>query len=182
MDTKFINALVLNLLFLSSLNPIVNRWYYVSMLDKDISIFLDSNIDTCYYSNDRIMLSIKLENISSSTLRINKNIPVTTKKILEHDNIRLNIIHNNIAYEYAFLDGKDEMPKECNLFEKKSMIITDIINFKQLVTKTEIEKITNISATKIDNVDFGAYHLQALYVRNSNDTVFSNWLQVQYLK
>jgi len=74
------------------------------------------------------------------------------------------------------------MPRKCKLPKDKTLNINDIINFRQLATKTKTEAITNISTSKIDNKDFGVYQLQALYIMNTNDTIFSNWITINYLK
>ncbi|MCK9449820.1 MAG: hypothetical protein M0Q41_12700 [Bacteroidales bacterium] len=152
------------------------------LLHNDLTVQLSSRTDTCYYSDDKIVISIEFKNNGLSSLRINKNMPVTTKDIHERDAIKVNICHDNKFYEYAFLDGKEAMPRKCKLPKDKTLNINDIINFRQLATKTKTEAITNISTSKIDNKDFGVYQLQALYIMNTNDTIFSNWITINYLK
>ncbi|MDD3702329.1 MAG: hypothetical protein PHC55_11940 [Bacteroidales bacterium] len=152
------------------------------LLHNDLTVQLSSRTDTCYYSDDKIVISIEFKNNGLSSLRINKNMPVTTKDIHERDAIKVNICHDGKFYEYAFLDGKEAMPRKYKLSKDKSLYINDIINFRQLVTITNTETITNISTSKIDNKDFGVYQLQALYIMNTNDTIFSNWITINYLK
>ena len=152
------------------------------LLNNDFTVQLSSRTDTCYYSDDKIVISIEFKNNGLSSLRINKNMPVTTKDIHERDAIKVNICHDNKYYVYAPPDGREAMPKKCKLSKDETLKINDIINFRQLATKTKTEAITNISKSKIDNKDFGVYQLQALYIMNTNDTIFSNWITINYLK
>ncbi|MCF8302121.1 MAG: hypothetical protein K9I94_02510 [Bacteroidales bacterium] len=176
MATKFIITIVL----LALTNIFSHQSDEKKLLNNDLTVQLSSNTDTCYYSEDKIVVSIELTNKGMSSLRINKNMLVTTKDIYENNVIRLNICHNGKFYEYAFLDGKEAMPKKCKLRKEEALKINDIINFRPLKTKTET--ITNISKAKIDNKDFGVYQLQALYIKSINDTISSNWITINYLK
>jgi len=179
MVKKFIVSIIVSLLLFASVNRLACQQDNKTQIN-DIKISLYSNVDTCYYSNDRIVISVKFNNNGFSALKINKNTLVTTKDIQKIDVIKIYIRHDGNLYEYAFLDGKEAIPKCYNLSMKKSFEIKDIINFRQLATKMKIDAITNFSTTKIDNIDFGIYQLQALYIKNSNDTIFSNWITVSY--
>lgn len=155
----------------------------IKLSNNDLTIELSSKTDTCYYSKDKIVISIEFKNNGLSSLRIDKNMPVTTKDIHERgDAIKLNICHDNKFYIHAPPDGKEAMSKKCKLFREETLKINSLINFRQLATKTKMDTITNIIASKIDNKDFGVYQLQALYIINTNDTIFSNWITINYLK
>ena len=178
MVTKFIITIVLLVLT----NMFSLQGDEKKLLNNDLTVHLSSKPDTCYYSEDKTVIFIEFKNKGLSSLRINKNMLVTTKDIHERNAIKVNICHDDKFYEYAFLDGKEAMPKKCKLPKDETLRINDIINFRQLATKTRIEAITNISTSKVDNKDFGTYHLQALYIMNTNDTIFSNWITINYLK
>ncbi len=175
MITKFIITIVL----LTLTNMFSHQADKEKLLNNDLTIQLSSETDTCYHSDGKIIISVKFKNNGLSSLRINKNMLVTTHDI-HKDAIKVKICHDNKFYEYAFLDGKEAMPRKCKLRKLKTLQINDIIHFSQLVTKTE--DITNIRTSKIDNKDFGAYQLQALYIMNTNDTIFSNWITINYLE
>lgn len=178
MVTKFIITIVL----LALTNMFSHQGYEKKLLNNDLTVKLSSNTDTCYYSDDKIVISVEFKNKGLSSLRINKNMLVTTKDIYEREAIKVNIWHDNKFYEYAFFDGKEAMPKKCKLHKDETLKINTIIKFRQLAPKTRIEAITNISTSKIDNKDFGVYQLQALYIMDTNDTIFSNWITINYLK
>lgn len=175
MVTKFIITIVLltNIFCLQENNK--------ELINNDLTIHLSSNTDTCNYSEDNIVIYIDFINKGLASLKINKNMIVTSKDNHIRDAIKINICHDNQFYEYAFLDGKEAMPKKYKLSKNKTLKISDIIKFRQLATKTNNDAITNFSTSKIDNKDFGVYRLQALYIMNTNDTIFSNWITINYL-
>jgi len=178
MDTKFIITLVL----LSFTGLFSQQEDKKGLLNNTLTIQLSSETNTCYYSDDKIVLYIEIENNGLFPIKVNKNMPVSIKETGERGVIKINICHNNKYYEYAFLDGKQAMLKNRRLFQNKTLKINDIINFRQLALKAEVEAITNISKANIDNKDFGEYQLQAIYIMNTNDTIISNWVTINYLE
>ncbi len=178
MDTKFIITIVL-LVFTNIFGHQGDR---KESLNNDLTIHLSSSTDTCYYFEDKLGISIEFRNKGVSSFKINKNMLVTTKNIHESNIIKVNICHDNKFYEYAFLDGKEAMPKKCKLFKNKTLEINSVIELRQLIPNTKTKAITNISTSKIDNKDFGIYQLQAFYIMNVNDTISSNWITINYLK
>lgn len=176
MDTKYVIAIVV-LMFMNISNQQGNK---KERLSDSLSIELSINADTCYYSEDKIVISMEIENVGFSSIQINQNMPVTTKDMPKSDAIIINILHDGKLYEYAYLDGKEAMPKRKKLRKNKTLKIVDILNFRLLVPKSKI--ITNFSTTKIDNRDFGVYQLQSFYVRNTYDTISSNSVTINYLK
>ena len=98
MVTKFIITIVL----LTMTNIFSHQIDKKKLLHNDLTVQLSSRTDTCYYSDDKIVISIEFKNNGLSSLRINKNMPVTTKDIHERDAIKVNICHDNKFYEYAF--------------------------------------------------------------------------------
>lgn len=146
-----------------------------------LTIHLTSDVDTCLYSIGRIVLSIEFRNNRKFCMKLNKNIHVTTHDIRTHDHIKIDIRYHENLYEYAFLDGKEAMPQAYFLFNKKSLELKEVINFRSSVIKKEKGPIIKHGTTNIDNVNFGVYQIQAQYITHATDTIFSNLITVNYV-
>lgn len=174
MVTKYFNAIILNAFIILSIFQGERK----SKSAEDLKMILASETDTCYYSGDKLGIIIIMKNTGSSKIKIDKKIPVSTYG--GPGEIDLKIYHNESFYISTQLDGKDGMPKLRNVTKNRALVIEDNINFKQLMINIP-GQYSNIWKRK-DNLDFGVYKLQAIYISSSNDTIKSNWISVNYLK
>lgn len=177
MNTKFIITIVL---LFTLTNIFSHQEDSKEVLNKGLTIQLSSETDTCYYSEDEIVIYIEFKNEKFRPLIINRNMIVSTKDLLSIDVIKLKIWHDNKLYERGYLDGKPAMPQKRILFKNRTLKISSLLSFRSLTEK--IEGIPDYSKLKKSNEDFGAYQLQALYITNTNDTIFSNWITINYVK
>lgn len=88
MNTKFIITIVL---LFTLTNIFSHQEDSKEVLNKGLTIQLSSETDTCYYSEDEIVIYIEFKNEKFRPLIINRNMIVSTKDLLSTDVIKLKI-------------------------------------------------------------------------------------------
>lgn len=110
-------------------------------------------------------------------ISINGNLRIGTSQMEERESIWIRIVRNDSIYVSFFIEGRESLPKKKIITKLNPLRLKDNINFNNLINRG----INNFSVKqKHFNKDFGSYQVQAVYVTNNKDSVFSNIVDLQY--
>ena len=112
-------------------------------------------------------------------ITFNKNVIITTNDIPQNEKIKVSIVKNKKDYQNSYLDGKDALPSICYLKRNKAITLKNQINFRDIQTMNESSSNQYFTTKKIENMNFGSYTIQAIYI-NMGDSVYSNPVVINY--
>ncbi len=153
--------------------------------NNKLSLHISTNRDSCYYVEDKLKVSIIFRNNSYIPVFIDGNMPIWQMESKCTEIIQLNLFQDSCTYYNNNILNHKNLPKKYCLTHWNPLKTHMFFSFSSLISCKyiweDLKKVIFSDTPYFDNTDFGVYSLQALYINDSRDTVFSNIINVDYL-
>jgi len=183
MGFKFIFSIVLMIIHVLSIQGDLSKDKMISPR-KGLNLQISSNDDTCTYLKDRLTVTLRLRNNDLIPVWVNRDMPVILDQVHRNtgERIVVRILNDSLLYVPTYLPGRDVVWRKRGLLTKVNTLVKKTtIRFRHIANE-EMLHIRSSFTEMVDNRNFGTYTLQAFYINNFNDTIFSNTIQIKYLE